>query len=105
MPNHVHVVCCCFADVTLGQIVRSWKVQSTVSINRLCASQGAVFARDYFDRFMRNGSQTERAIAYVENNPVAAGLCESAEQWRYSSAWHRANGWEPRTENLPLSLR
>jgi putative transposase len=105
MPNHVHVVLCCLGNTSLGQIVRSWKVQSTIAINRLLCRKGSVFAKDYFDRFMRDGGQTERAIAYVENNPVAAGLCRHPSDWRYSSAWHRSRGWEPCKTNLPLTIR
>jgi putative transposase len=104
MPNHIHVVMCMLGSETLGQVVRSWKVLTTSAINRHFATTGPVFAKDYFDRFMRNGSQTERTLFYVENNPVAAGFCVEPAQWRFSSAWYRASGWEPKTENLPLSL-
>jgi REP element-mobilizing transposase RayT len=104
MPNHVHIICSILGTHTLGQIVRSWKVLATSTINRKSGTRGAVFAKDYFDRFMRNGVQTESAITYVENNPVAAGLCVDPADWRYSSAWQRSHGWEPKTSNLPLSL-
>lgn len=36
---------------------------------------------------MRSTSQFDATVAYVENNPVAAGLVERAENWRFSSAW------------------
>jgi REP element-mobilizing transposase RayT len=105
MPNHAHIVCCCLNGTQLGQIVRSWKVFATASINRILRTSGPVFAKDYYDRFMRDGAQTERAIAYVENNPVAAGLCDRVEAWRFSSAWHKTKGWRPRTNNLPLTIK
>jgi REP element-mobilizing transposase RayT len=104
MPNHVHVVLCCIDDIALGQIVRTWKVQATIAINALLGTKGPIFAPDYFDRFMRNGKQTERAIAYIENNPVAAGLCMYPSEWRYSSAHSRLEGGRPKTDSLPLSL-
>jgi REP element-mobilizing transposase RayT len=104
MPNHVHVVLCCLGSTTLGQIIRTWKVQATITINAILGATGPIFARDYFDRFMRNGKQTERAIAYVESNPVAAGLCMEPADWRFSSAHFLASGWQPITKNLPLSL-
>jgi putative DNA methylase len=104
MPNHVHVVMCCLGQTSVGQIVRTWKVQSTAAINMIQGTKGPVFAADYFDRYMRDGQQTERTIAYVENNPVTAALCVHPADWRPSSAHHRAKNWHPRTENLPLSL-
>ena len=44
---------------------------------------------DYFDRYIRNERHHVAAIAYVENNPVKAGLCRRPEDWPFSSAWFR----------------
>ena len=103
MPNHAHVVICCHSEISLSQIVRTWKNQTARAAAASFGRRVDIFAKDYFDRFMRNGIQTERAIAYVEQNPVTAGLCEASEDWRFSSAWHLARGWTPRTETLPVS--
>jgi len=103
MPNHAHVVICCHSEISLGQIVRTWKNQTLRAATANPVRKAEIFAKDYFDRFMRNGLQTERTIAYVEQNPVTAGLCAASEDWRFSSAWHRSRGWTPRTENLPVS--
>jgi REP element-mobilizing transposase RayT len=104
MPNHVHVVMCCLNDISLGQIVRTWKVQTTATVNAMLGTKGPIFAPDYFGRFMRNGKQAERAIGYVENNPVTAGLCRDPAERPYSSAYSRSNSWNPKTDNLPSSL-
>jgi hypothetical protein len=37
-----------------------------------------------------SGSLVRATIAYVENNPVAAGLVERAQDWRWSSARSRS---------------
>jgi REP element-mobilizing transposase RayT len=104
MPNHVHIVLVIFPNHSLGQIVRSWKTFVTWEVNNMRQSEGAIFFKDYFDRYMRNGIQTERAIAYVENNPVAAYLCDEPNLWQWSSAFERAKGWLPNVANLPLWL-
>jgi putative transposase len=44
------------------------------------------------DRFIRNREYFGNAIAYIENNPVAAGLVNRAEEWPYSSAAENAGG-------------
>jgi hypothetical protein len=41
---------------------------------------------------MRSHEQMQATIAYVENNPVAAGLCVNPQDWRFSSAGERAGG-------------
>jgi hypothetical protein len=38
---------------------------------------------------MRSGEQEKTAVHYVENNPVKAKLCRSAEDWAFSSARFR----------------
>jgi ectoine hydroxylase-related dioxygenase (phytanoyl-CoA dioxygenase family) len=42
--------------------------------------------RDYFDRFVRNEKHFETVRAYIESNPVTAGLTSDPTSWRFSSA-------------------
>jgi putative transposase len=81
MPNHVHVLLVTAPNVLLGQIVKTWKSQATRLINAKTISSGPIFARDYFDRYIRNSLQMNRAIAYIEHNPINAGLCQTREDW------------------------
>jgi len=54
--------------------------------NRLLDRSGDFWHRDYFDRCIRNDRHFHAAIAYIEANPVRAGLCSNNEQWSFSSA-------------------
>lgn len=92
MPTHVHVIVEPLAAHLLGSIVKSWKAYSAAQINRVLGRTGALWAPDYFDRFMRDEDQLSNTIAYVEGNPVAAGLVKSAEDWPFSSASERDAG-------------
>lgn len=87
MPNHVHVLAEQWPGHDLSSIVQTWKSVSAHVINKCERRRGPLWQREYFDRFMRNASQFDAAANYVENNPVAAGLVERAEDWRFSSAW------------------
>jgi putative DNA methylase len=87
MPNHVHVVATPLERWTLSDIVHSWKSFSATKANALLARSGAFWAREYFDRAIRDEAHYANAVAYVEMNPVKAGLCGRAEDWRFSSAW------------------
>jgi len=90
MPTHVHVVVEQFPEAPLSKVIHSWKSFTAHEINKVLKRSGAVWRREYFDRFMRSPEQFEWTIAYVENNPVAAGLVENAAAWPYSSArWRR----------------
>ena len=86
MPNHVHAVIEQVEGYPLGRVVSAWKGYAARRINVLQGRSGPFWASDYFDRYMRDATQLERAIAYVENNPVAAGLAARPEDWPFSSA-------------------
>ena len=54
------------------------------------------------DVWMRSFNETQimtkekflRCVSYIENNPVAAQLCQRPEEWPWSSARFR-NDWVP----------
>ena len=89
MPNHVHVLIEQTVGFSLPEIVRSWKTYTAARINALNGARGPFWARDYFDRFMRDEAHFEQTIAYIETNPVKAGLCSTPEAWPFSSARRR----------------
>jgi len=89
MPNHVHALIVTEAKTELGQIVRSWKTFTTRRINQRLARSGQLWATDYFDRFIRDEKHYESNKRYIEQNPVAAGLCASPEAWPFSSAAYK----------------
>jgi putative transposase len=85
MPNHVHVIVEPIGGKTLSTIVQSWKSFTAKEANRHLSCAGSFWNQDYFDRYMRSESHLETTIAYVENNPVKAGLVSTPDAWRWSS--------------------
>src|SRR5690625_3304752 len=74
--------------LSLAAIVHSWKSFSAKEINRILARHGAVWQRDYFDRYIRDDRRLASAIAYIHGNPVQVGLVACANEWIFSSAHH-----------------
>ncbi|MDZ4868227.1 MAG: transposase [Alphaproteobacteria bacterium] len=93
MPNHVHVVATPLGDWTLADIVHSWKSFTATQANRILEREGAFWAREYFDRYIRDEAHFTNAVSYVAMNPVKAGLCKRPEDWRFSSAWSGSAGF------------
>jgi REP element-mobilizing transposase RayT len=89
MPNHVHVLFQPLPARRLGEILTSWKSFTSNKINRLLGREGRFWFPEYFDRFMRNEEHFWNEVAYIENNPVAAGLCRRPEDWTFSSSRRR----------------
>ena len=92
MPNHVHLVTTPLPGKSLAKIMQSLKSFTANESNKLLERNGTFWMPDYFDRYIRNERHFAAAIAYVENNPVKAGLCRRPEDWRFSSAWFRKRG-------------
>jgi len=87
MPNHVHVLAETRADWPLAAIVHSWKSYTAHAANEILRRSGEFWFRDYHDRFIRDDRHLAKAVEYIEQNPLKAGLVSAQEEWRWSSAW------------------
>ena len=86
MPNHVHTLFTPLRKFKMSKIVHSWKSFTAHECNNVLGRTGKFWEREPFDRYIRNQRHFQNAVAYIENNPVRAGLCEEAEDWRWGSA-------------------
>ncbi|HWQ32733.1 MAG TPA: transposase [Blastocatellia bacterium] len=98
MPNHVHVLFTPLPGWSLDRILHSWKSYTANKGNELLHREGRFWQADFFDRYIRNARHYASALAYIENNPVKAGLCARPEEWRWSSAFYRSAGCQPASE-------
>jgi putative DNA methylase len=86
MPNHVHVMIEIIDGFSLNSLVYSWKSFTAKKINKHLGKSGRFWQREYWDRYIRDESHLMKAIDYLHNNPVKAGLVDNSEDWLYSSA-------------------
>ena len=91
MPNHAHLLLTPQDGWPLSQIMKDMKSFTSREANKLLGRRGQFWMEDYFDRYVRDANHFANAIAYIENNPVKAGLVKTASEWRFSSAQFRAN--------------
>jgi len=90
MPTHVHVLAEQFSDWPMAKVIHGWKSFTAHAINKSAGRTGAVWLREYFDRFMRSEDQFAWTLEYIERNPVTAGLAQRPGDWEFSSArWRR----------------
>jgi REP element-mobilizing transposase RayT len=86
MPNHVHVLIEPIGGHGLGDIVGSWKRFSARMANRVLGRSGSFWQDDYWDTYIRNEQHLQSTMAYIESNPVKAGLAAEASDWAWGSA-------------------
>ncbi len=89
MPNHVHLLLTPGSACSLSQIMKHLKSYTSHEANKILGRTGQFWMEDYFDRYIRDSKHFANAIRYIENNPVKAGLCASASDWKFSSARFR----------------
>lgn len=89
MPNHVHVLVEIFPGTRLDRVVHSWKSFTAHKANDLLGRHERFWAPEYFDRYMRDDRHLVGTVAYIEANPVKAGLCAEPGNWPFSSARRR----------------
>ncbi|HEY5915339.1 MAG TPA: transposase [Verrucomicrobiae bacterium] len=90
MPNHVHVLVLTTA-VPMSEFVRAWKGATARQSNQLLGRvKSSFWAEGYWDTYMRDERQEQKAARYIESNPVKAGLAKETRQWPWSSASGKA---------------
>jgi REP-associated tyrosine transposase len=85
MPNHVHLLIT--PTVPLPRITNGLKGVTARDANAILHRTGQHFWQDEtFDHWVRSPAQFDRIRAYIESNPVSAGLTTNPEAWPWSSA-------------------
>jgi putative transposase len=85
MANHVHLLV--DPKISSSHLLKSLKGATAREANRILGRTGQPFwQKESYDHWVRDQTEFERIRAYIENNPVKAGLVEAAEQYPWSSA-------------------
>jgi len=86
MPNHAHVLLT--ALVSASRLQKSVEGFAAREANKLLGRTGEQFwQRESYDHWVRNQTEFERVVSYIEQNPVKSGLACQAEEYRWSSAY------------------
>lgn len=91
MPNHVHLILTPPTSESLAVAVADMHRRYAREINRKHDWTGYLF-QGRFASYAMDDAHLMNAVRYVELNPVAAGLVDRAEAWRWSSAAAHVSG-------------
>jgi putative transposase len=85
MANHVHVLL--LPRILPGRLLQSLKGFTAREANRVLGRTGEPFWQaESYDHWVRDEDEYARIAAYIENNPVKAGLVARGELYSWSSA-------------------
>jgi len=77
MSDHIHALLSFDRDKSMSRVIGDWKHFNS-------HKHGLVWQTGYFDHRLRDderGEQLAAKINYIRQNPVAAGLCTTADDW------------------------
>ncbi|MGA9475934.1 MAG: transposase [Terriglobales bacterium] len=95
MPEHVHLL---VSEPEQGLLAGALKSLKQGGSRRLVGEDEHFWQKRYYDFNVRNYRQFMEKLRYIHRNPVERGLCESPEDWLWSSFRQYAAGCEGRVE-------
>ena len=93
MPNHWHLVLRTTEPTELPRFMHWMTMTHAQRWHAVheTAGTGPVYQGRYKAVPVVSDEQLWRVCRYVERNPLSAGLVARAEDWRWSSLWHRCH--------------
>jgi putative transposase len=70
MDDHVHSVVALSEDITLSQVLHTWKSFSAHQLQRKFARTGQVWQHESFDRIIRDENELYQKCNYIVTNPM-----------------------------------
>ena len=106
MPNHFHLLLRPDSEGALsaylhwvqGNYARDLRAESNT------LGQGHVFQQRFWSGPIEDGLHLLNVLRYVEANPVAGGMVERAEDWRWGSLRQRQSRPRVLLDRLPIEL-
>ena len=114
MTNHVHIIGIPRNENGMCRMIQTTHMMHTQAVNLSSGRSGHLWQGRYFSTIL-DEVHLHRAVRYVEQNPVRAGLVKRAEEYKWSSAACHCGlredpllctglGWDGRLEDWPELL-
>jgi putative transposase len=89
MPDHFHLVLCLMPGEDISKVMGDTNKFTARELNKLIRRRGQFWQEGFHDHRCRDDRDLYDLCLYAEHNPVRNQLIGKAEEWPYSSAYHR----------------
>ena len=86
-PNHVHILMTLPGEITLEKAMQLIKCSSSFRANSELGFRGEVWQHGYSDVQIVDEQSLQRHRAYIDNNPVKAGLAKEPEEYPFGTVY------------------
>lgn len=86
MADHYHMTLCLMPGEDISQVMLDSNKFTARELNKLLGRKGTFWQEGFRDHRCRNENELHDLSLYTEQNPVRAGLVQTADEWPYSSA-------------------
>ena len=87
MPNHVHFLARFGEGQSLSKGMHSLKSYTSNKLGEMRPEVRPIWQKESFDRYVRGEDHFLWVLNYIHENPVVARICNSPEDFRWSSAY------------------
>ncbi len=87
MPNHVHILMTLPGEMSVEKAMQLIKGGFSFRANKELGFRGEIWQRGFSDVRIVDEQSFEEHRAYIENNPVKAGLVSAAEEYPFGSVY------------------
>jgi putative transposase len=105
MTNHVHLLAVPREPAGLSGGVGLVNMTYTQYLNRRHQRTGRIWQNRFFSAVVDSDQYVWSVARYIEKNPVAAGLVDSAENYQWSSARHHLQSQPDQLLKVPSWLK
>ena len=86
MPDHIHLLITVLPGSTLERTMQLIKGGFSREAGKLLSLAHPFWQKSFVDRRVRDADEFQRFREYIHQNPVAANLCNSPQEYPYCSA-------------------
>jgi len=87
MPNHIHLMVTVPGGLSVEKAMQLIKGGFSFRAGKELGFRGEIWQRGFSDEIVVDKQSQERHREYIDNNPVRAGLANSADEYPFGSAY------------------
>ncbi|MDR3304050.1 MAG: transposase [Treponema sp.] len=100
MDNHIHFLIKPADGVSLSKIMQWLKCNFAKKWNKAHGTTGHLWGERFFSRIIEDAADFKQTSAYIDKNPVDAGLVKNAVSWKFCGLSYWINGMRELVDDL-----